>query len=113
MVAVPAGLEADLIAALGAFNILTPFSFSFMSEPAIDASSVSTAAGWTGAPTEANPEQLLARTIQASLYDRCYAHRLGDARAQPDRQLPAEDTDFAHRLAEANTSRNHLPQLAR
>ena len=100
----PAGLAAELTAALGAFNILTPFSFSFMGEPAIDASSISTAAGWTAAPTEANPEQLLARAIQASLYDRCYAHRLGDARAQPDRQLPVEDTDFAHRLAEANAS---------
>jgi hypothetical protein len=98
-------LEAALTAALGAFNILTPFSFSFMGEPTIDASSVSTAAGWTGAPTEANPEQLLVRAIQASLYDRCYAHRLGDASDRPDRQLPVEDADFVHRLAEANTSR--------
>jgi hypothetical protein len=101
----PVGLEAELTAVLGAFNILTPFSFSFMGEPAIDASSISTAAGWTGAPTEANPEQLLARAIQASLYDRCYAHRLGDAPGRPDRQLPVEDADFARRLAEANASR--------
>jgi hypothetical protein len=101
----PAGLEAELTGALGAFNILTPFSFSFMGEPVIDATSISTAAGWTGVPTEANPEQLLARAIQASLYDRCYAHRLDDAAQQPDRQVPIEDADFARRLAEANTSR--------
>jgi HopA1 effector protein family len=105
MVAMPVGLEAELTAALGAFNILTPFSFSFMGEPAIDASSISTAAGWTGAPTEANPEQLLARAIQASLYDHCYAHRVGNAPGGPDRQLPVEDANFARRLTEANTSR--------
>jgi HopA1 effector protein family len=99
------GLEAELTAALGAFNILTPFSFSFMGEPAVDAGSVSTAAGWTAASTEAGSEQLLARAIQASLHDRCYTHRFGDAPAQPDRQLPVEDTDFARRLAGANTGR--------
>jgi HopA1 effector protein family len=105
MVAMPVGLEAELTAALGAFNIVTPFSFSFMGEPAIDASSVSTAAGWTGAPTEANPEQRLARALQACLYERCYAHRLGDVPAQRDREVPVEDADFARRFAEANTSR--------
>jgi len=105
MVAMEFGLEAELTAALGAFNILTPFSFSFMGEPAIDAGSVSTATGWTGTPTEASPEQLLARAIAASLYDRCYAHRLGDAPEQPGRQLLATDADFARHLAEANTSR--------
>jgi hypothetical protein len=47
----------------------------------------------------------VARAIQASLYDRCYAHRLGDALVRPDRQLPVEDTDFARRLAEANAAR--------
>src|SRR5271169_4704254 len=104
MVAMEVGLEAELTATLGAFNILTPFSFSFMGEPATDASSISTAAGWTGAPTEANPEQLLARAIQASLYNRCYAHRLGDALDRPD-WLPVEDADFARRLAEANAGR--------
>jgi hypothetical protein len=100
----PVGLEAELTAALGAFNILTPFSFSFMGEPVIDASSVSTAAGWTAVPAEASSE-LLARAIQASLYDRCYAHRLGDSPDQPDRQPPVENADFARGLAEANTSR--------
>jgi hypothetical protein len=101
----PVGLEAELIAAFGAFNILTPFSFSFMGEPAIDASSASAGAGWTGAPTEANPEQLLVRAIQASFYDRCYTRRLGDAPDRPDRQLPVDDADFVRRLAEANASR--------
>jgi hypothetical protein len=105
MVAMPVTLQAEVTAALGAFNILTPFSFSFMGEPAIDAGSVSIVAGWTGAPTEANPEQLLTRAIQASLYDRCYTHRLGDTSDQSDRQLPAEDAAFARRLAEANASR--------
>ena len=101
----PVGLEAELTAALGAFNILTPFSFSFMGEPAIDATLVSTAAGWTGSPAEASSEQLMARAIQGSLYDCCYAHRLGDAARQRDRQVPVEDADFARRLAEANPSR--------
>jgi hypothetical protein len=101
----PGGLEADLAAAVGAFNILTPFSFSFMGEPAIYAGSVSTAPEWAAAPAGADPEKLLARAIQASLYDRCYAHRLGDAPRPPERQLPGEDADFARRLAEANASR--------
>ena len=101
----PAGLEAELTDALTAFNILTSFSFSFIGEPAIDVSAVSTAVGWTRAPVEANPEQLLTRAIQTSLYDRCYAHRLGDALVRPDRQLQVDDTDFGHGLAEANASR--------
>jgi HopA1 effector protein family len=105
MAAMPVGLEAELTAALGAFNILTQFSFSFIGEPAIDAGSVSTAAALTGAPTEASSEQLLARAIQASLYNRCYAHRLGNAPPQPEWQPPVEDGDFARRLAEANPSR--------
>lgn len=105
MPAIAVGLEADLTAALGAFNILTPFSFSFMGEPEIDAGSVPTTPNWTAASAEANSEQLLARAIQASLYDRCYAHRLGDAPTQPAQQSAAEDADFARRLAEANASR--------
>jgi hypothetical protein len=104
MVAMEVGLEAELAAALGAFNILTPFSFSFMGEPTIDAGSVSTATGWTGTPAEASPEQLLTRAIAASLYERCYAHRLGEAPPQTDHP-PVEDADFTHRFAAANASR--------
>ncbi|HUN41404.1 MAG TPA: T3SS effector HopA1 family protein [Acetobacteraceae bacterium] len=103
LIGMPAGLEAELTAALGAFDILTPFSFSFTGEPPIDARSVSAAAGWTAAPTKAGAESLLARAIQSCLYDRCYARRLGEA-APPDWQPSGEDADFARRLAAANAS---------
>jgi hypothetical protein len=106
LIGTPAELEAELTAALGAFDILTPFSFSFAGEPPIDARSVSAAAGWTAAPTQAGAEPLLARAIQSRFYDRCYAHRLGEA-APTDWQPTSEDADFARRLAAANASREH------
>jgi hypothetical protein len=105
MLAMPPELEAGLYAALGAFNILTPFYFSFMGEPPVGTGALSSTSNWTVMPAEPSSEQFLARAVQASLYDRCYAHRLGDTLAQPDRWVPIEDADFARRLAEANASR--------
>jgi hypothetical protein len=94
MPAIAVGLEADLTAALGAFNILTPFSFSFMGEPEIDAGSVPTTPNWTAASAEASSEQLLARAIQASLYDRCYATALA-TRQRSRRSSPRPRTPIS------------------
>jgi len=101
LIGMPAALEAELAPALGAFEIQTPFSFSFAGEPPIDVRSAPAAAGWTAAPTKAGAEPLLTRAIQSCFYDRCYAHRLGEA-APPDWQPSGEDADFARRLAGAN-----------
>jgi hypothetical protein len=64
-------------------------------------------AGWTGpgpAPPETSSTGPLVRSIQATLYDRCYSHRLDERRVQSD-SPPTEDPAFAQRLAEANASR--------
>jgi hypothetical protein len=102
----PSALEAELTAAFGAFEIISPTSFSFAGEPPVDAASASAGAGWAAAgpaPPDGSTT-LLVQSIQAALYDRCYCNRLGKARAQPD-GAPAEDAAFGQRLAEANASR--------
>lgn len=106
----PAEFETELAAALGAFNILTPFSFSFAGEPPIDAGAAAMAPGWAGAgfaaPSDPTSDERLTNAIQTTLYDRCYAHRLGAPASQPY-DAAQEDTAFTRALAEANAGREH------
>ena len=84
-------------AALDKFKIISPFEFSFAGEAPIDVRSLQSASAWGGAPPSG--EDMLARSIQAIFYDRCYAER--------DRAVQGggADPDFAARLAAANTAR--------
>ena len=103
----PAKLAAELAAAFGAFEILSPTSFSFAGEPPVDAASAAARHLWAAPPAaavETGSEGLLSKAIQATLYDRCYAHRLGEARVE-SAGPHAEDSVFARSLAEANASR--------
>lgn len=104
----PADLPEELIASLGAFVIQSQFTFSFATERPIDVRTLQPTPGWGGAAsaaTEPTEADLLVMGIQATLYDRCYAHHLGDASAAV--QAVAADPAFAHRLAEANATREH------
>jgi HopA1 effector protein family len=92
-------LREELIAVLNKFEIQSPASFSFDGEPAIDATA---SAGPGSRPAEGDDS--LVKAIQATLYDRCYARRRV-ATAAGATQAPAPDTDFARRLAAANTGR--------
>ncbi|HEY3640839.1 MAG TPA: T3SS effector HopA1 family protein [Xanthobacteraceae bacterium] len=104
----PAEFAADLAAALGTFDILTPLSFSFCGEPPVDVGAAAMGPGWLGAsiaaPVDPTAADLLAQAIQATLYDRCYAHRLGETRGQPDAAM-VEDAAFGRHLVEANSGR--------
>jgi hypothetical protein len=106
----PAKFETDLTAAVSSFNILTPGSFSFANEPAIDTVAAPNAPGWAGAgvaaPNDSPPDERLTKAIQAMFYDRCYAHRLGAPASQPY-DAAQEDTAFTRALAEANAGREH------
>jgi hypothetical protein len=85
-----------LAAALDKIEIKSPVEFSFADEKPIDVRTQHTAV-WGGTPVSG--EDMLARGIQATLYDRCYAERVG----APDRYVP--DSKFAGRLAAANAGR--------
>src|SRR6516164_392788 len=98
----PAELAAELAAAFGAFEILSPTSFSFAGEPPVDAASAAARHLWAAPPAaavETGSEGLLSKAIQATLYDRCYAHRLGEARVE-SAGPHAEASVFARSLAE-------------
>jgi len=91
--------------ALGAvfakIEILSPVQFSFAGEAAVDARAFAQppqqAPAWA-APASVG-EDLLAKALQATLYERCYAQRM----APP--QGAAADPAFASSLAAANTGR--------
>src|SRR4029079_3201015 len=103
----PAELAAELAAAFGAFEIFGPTSFSFAGELPVDAALAAARPLWAAPPAvavETGSEGLLSKAIQATLYDRCYARRLGEARVE-SAGPHAEDAAFARCLAEANASR--------
>jgi HopA1 effector protein family len=106
---VPADFHEELVGALGNFVINSPFDFSFANEPPIDVRTLQLRPGWGGAafaPPEPTEADLLVSWIRATLYDRCYAHRIGGRASVPTRAVAA-DPEFARRLAEANASREH------
>jgi hypothetical protein len=109
----PVELQSDLAAALGTVDILAPFAFSFAGGEPIDVGATLIGSSWSPAglaqPTDLSAEGLLAKAIQTTLYDRAYAHRLGDVRMLPGGTLE-EDTVFARRLAAANTARERWDQ---
>lgn len=103
----PAKFETQLGDAVGAFEILTQVSFSFRGKAPIDVGAASFGPTWGGpgsAPSnDPNSDAVLAKAIEAVLYDRCYSHRLGEPRARRENSI-AEDPAFARRLAAANAS---------
>ena len=105
----PDKLSSELASALGAFVIHSPFAFSFAGELPIDVRALQLApalAAASPAPTKPAENDLLVRGVQATLYDRCYAHRLGESGFAAT-QAVAADPEFARRLAKANASREH------
>jgi hypothetical protein len=109
----PRGMSADLHEALavvlGAVVIYSPFVFSFAGEEPIDVRTVQLApntGGLMASPWESTEADPLVRAIQATLYDRCYTHRLGRRGSAPT-QAVAPDAEFACRLAGANVSHEH------
>jgi HopA1 effector protein family len=86
-----------LAAALAAIDIRSPVEFSFAGEKPIDVRSLQGTPTWGGAPPAV--EDLLARGIQAVLYDRCYAERKGEEASGET------DPAFAAKLRAANTGR--------
>jgi hypothetical protein len=101
----PTEFATDIAAALGAFTILAPLSFSFAGEPPIEVGTAPAGPAWPvagpAALAEPSSEARLIGAIQNTLYDRCYARRLEEIRAQR-REPPADDPSFARSLAEAN-----------
>jgi len=107
--AMPPNLRRELGAAFDKFAILSPMTFSFGGEPAIDARASHSAPGWMAAATNASAEgaeyDQLAKAIQATLYHRCYARRPGGLTAAA--QANAADPQFAQQLAAANAGREY------
>jgi len=90
---------AELSIALGAVTILSPHAFSFAAEPPIHATAQDAAFLW-GTSTPTGSDDVLARAVQNTLYERCYARRVtGPTGAVGD---DAADATFAQDLAEAN-----------
>jgi hypothetical protein len=105
----PSELNSQLASALGAFAIQSPFAFTFAGEQPIDVRTLQLAPRWgqaTPAPAKPAEDDLLVRGIQTTLYDRCYAHRLGGSASAPTQSVAA-DPDFARQLAKANATREH------
>jgi hypothetical protein len=91
---------AELSMALGAVTILSSHTFSFEGESPIHAAAQD-AAFPLGTPPLTGPDDLLARAVQNTLYDRCYARRVVSPPtvAVEDR---AADAALVQNLAEAN-----------
>jgi hypothetical protein len=91
-------LHEEIIGVLNKFEIRSPMAFSFDGEPESDVRSFQSApvSGAASAPGD----DMLAKAIQAVLYDRCYARRLPRAT-----QGAIPDIEFARRLAAANAGR--------
>ncbi len=86
-----------LVAALDKIEIRSPVEFAFAGEKPVDMRTLQPAPAWGGAP--ASGEDMLARGIQATLYDRCYSERSGAAGSA------GADPAFAARLMAANAGR--------
>ena len=86
-----------LVVALEKVEIKSPVEFSFAGEKPIDVRTLQNAPVWGGAAQSG--EDILARGIQATLYDRCYAERRGAAGSA------GADPAFAARLRAANAGR--------
>jgi hypothetical protein len=86
-----------LIAAIEKFDIRSPVEFSFAGETPIDVRTLQGTPAWGGAP--ASGEDLLARGIQMTLYDRCYAERRDGG------ENGGSDPAFVAGLRAANTGR--------
>jgi hypothetical protein len=98
--------HADLAAILDAVAIHSPLAFAFDGEPPIDIAQ-NAALSWAvpgGIFEQPGPEDMLVRSIQNVLYDRCYARRLGEKRVELA-DMNAEDPAFAARLMDANVGR--------
>jgi hypothetical protein len=101
-------VEIEIAEALDAFTIEGPLVFSFAGGPPINVTPI----GGPISPVPTNlaessvttQDERLARAIQSELYNRCYAHRLGES--LPDNE-DAEDQAFGRHLAEANTGCEH------
>ena len=92
-----AEMQQRLFAALDKFEIRSPVEISFAGESPIDVRRLQPAPAWgVGA---ASGDDMLAKTIQATLYDRCYAERSSAAHGV------GADAQFAARLAAANAGR--------
>ena len=91
-------LPEEIIGVLNKFEIRSPMAFSFDGEPESDVRSFQSApvSGAASAPGD----DMLAKAIQAVLYDRCYARRPPRAT-----QAAIPDIEFARRLAAANAGR--------
>jgi len=72
----PLKLRTDLAASLGQFTILSPVEYSFAGEAPIDVRLAPAGAPWI-APVQTAADDALTRAVQATLYERCYARRLG------------------------------------
>jgi hypothetical protein len=82
---------------LESIKIISPFAVQFGNEPPVQVAPAPPPPGFGNHPL---PQDLLVQTVQALLYDRCYAHRLGFSIG-----APAQDPQFAARLSAANRSR--------
>jgi hypothetical protein len=104
----PDEFESDLVSLLGAVVILAPFSFSFAGGSPINVDAAAVGPSWSGTgfaqPTDLTAEALLARAITSTLYNRAYAHRIGEVQMELE-SSPEEDAAFVRRFAEANAGR--------
>jgi hypothetical protein len=91
-------LHEEIIGVLNKFEIRSPVAFSFEGEPESDVRSFQSAPA-SGAASVPG-DDMLAKAIQAVLYDRCYARRPPSAT-----QAAIPDIEFARRLAAANAGR--------
>jgi hypothetical protein len=91
-------LHEEIIGVLNKFEIRSPVAFSFEGEPESDVRSFQSAPA-SGAASVPG-DDMLAKAIQAVLYDRCYTRRPPSAT-----QAAIPDIEFARRLAAANAGR--------
>ena len=101
---IAAAFNAEFAEVLGAVSVLSPTSFRLGDGPAIDAAGQGGAApwGWQAQAAAQGGDEPLAKSIQAVLYDRCYARR--PAGALTPAAIPS-DPEFQQRLASANSGR--------
>jgi hypothetical protein len=112
MFEMPLGMQTDLstelAAVFGAFTIHSPSAFSFAGEPPVDTRATQNPPAWNTPalppPGDSSDTESLVRAVQGTLYDRCYARRLGGPAAPPSR-MDAADPEFTRQLAQANAGR--------
>lgn len=102
------GFSAELAPVLSAFTIHSSSAFSFAGEPLIDIGKLlipgGSASSSLSRSTELTDYAGLAKSIQLTLYDRCYSHCFGAPAAERTQKI-APDAEFARRLAQSNSSR--------